>query len=425
MRVSHGLEVYGLVLVAALLVAGCESPGVQGSVERRLVGDTLLVFSEAPEFTDTIQMMEVLRIGTRDGPPEQSFTFIRSLGVGPGGDLFVYDQGDGIRHFSADGRFLGWTARRGQGPGEVRHVTAIDVSESGVVATQDIGNARITLFHTDNSITIIPGPFGRPVYSDEDALLFHRDGTLWVKLNPLFPPPGGITHPRPIYSRVEVSEKTFVDTIFTPSNAAEGCPTLSENPFMTGVWEDTRERWIPKTLWASGPDGTLVIGCPSTYEFLVNSPEGHTMKVRRRWRANREAEEALLAYKEWSDMGQLPSALPAYAQIILPGDGKIWVWPTRPSEPDPVSEETAERLGFTERWMPGTDGAFDVFAADGHWIGVVKPPPGFEYSGFPTAAAVVIRGDTVWAVAEDSLDVDYIIRCEVSWPESNRERTND
>lgn len=406
-------------LPAAILVvaaAGCEAPGSGDGVERWMAGDTLVVHSTRPVLSDTVRMREVLRIGSASGPLEYLFTSIRAIGVGPDGDIFVYDTGEGIRHFSPDGRFLGWLARRGSGPTEIKHVTAIDVSKGGTVAVQDLGNRRVSVFFPGDSVVNIPGPNGRPAFSDEDALLFHEDGELWVKLHPFQPPLGGITHPRPTHARVELSNETFVDTVFTPENAAKECTTLTERPFMVGIWEDKRERWLPKTLWAMGPDGTFALGCPKTYEFRLVKPSGRKLKISRNWTPRHEDEEARDAYEAHSSLGRPPSVLPAYSQIILPEDGRIWVWPTVPSEPRYLSEADAERFGFRARWLPGVHGVFDVFGPDGRWLAVVQPPPGFAYSGFPTTPAAVIRGDTIWAMARDSLDLNYVVRCEIEWP---------
>jgi hypothetical protein len=294
----------------------------------------------------------------------------------------------------------------------------MDVSSGGVVAGQDVGNTRISIFHLGDSVSHVHGPDGKPAWSDEDALLFHPDGTLWVKLNPWWPPPGGITHPRAIYARVDVAAKALVDTVFTAANAAEGCPTLTEHPFSQGVWQDTRERWVPKTMWSWGPDGTFALGCPATYRFAVTKPTGETLKISRDWTPVPEAEESLEFQGKFGRTGNLPPTLPAYSQIILSGDGRTWVWPTQPSQPVSTPQHLVERLGVTERWWPSTKGAFDVFGPDGHWIAVVQPPSEVEYNGFPTRHAVVIRGDTLWAVAQDSLDVNYIVRCEIVWPGS-------
>ena len=407
-----------LPFAVILTVWGCGERRDQIGVERVRVGDTLFVHSHRPEYADTIPMVEVLRIGTVDGPEEYMFSNVRSFAVGPAGDLFVNDYRDGIRHYSPEGIFLSWLARQGEGPREIELAAAMDVSPSGVVAAEDVGNARISIFHLGDSVALVPRPEGKPAWSDEDALLFHTDGTLWVKLNPWWPPPEGITHPRAIYARVDVAGQALVDTVFTPANAAEECPTLTEHPFSQGVWQDTRERWVPKTMWSWGLNGTFALGCPATYQFTITKPTGETLKISRDWTPVHEPEEALRFHEKWGGMGDVPPTLPAYSQIILPEDARIWVWPTQPSEPVSAPPAVTEMTGVTVRWWTGTKGAFDVFSPDGHWIGVVKPPDGVEYNGFPTRDAVVIRGDTMWAVAKDSLDVEYIVRCEVVWPGS-------
>jgi hypothetical protein len=48
---------------------------------------------------------------------------------------------------------------------------------------------------------------------------------------------------------------------------------------------------------------------------------------------------------------------------------------------------------------------FDVFEADGRYIGQVRAPRGFSMNPQPIA-----RGDHVWAVFRDELDVNYVAR---------------
>ncbi len=105
--------------------------------------------------------------------------------------------------------------------------------------------------------------------------------------------------------------------------------------------------------------------------------------------------------------------LPAYVKLSAPADGRIWVWPTQPNIEVPLEPEVAERFGVTHTWVLPSDGAFDVFSADGRWLAVVKLPEGARYSGFPTEPGVVIRGDTIWAVEQDELDVQTVVRYEV------------
>ena len=52
--------------------------------------------------------------------------------------------------------------------------------------------------------------------------------------------------------------------------------------------------------------------------------------------------------------------------------------------------------------------AFDVFAPDGKFLGHVQAPHSFQERPEP-----IIRGDTVWGVARDELDVATIVRYQV------------
>jgi hypothetical protein len=63
-------------------------------------------------------------------------------------------------------------------------------------------------------------------------------------------------------------------------------------------------------------------------------------------------------------------------------------------------------------------GAFDVFDEYGRWVGSVRLPPAVRYTGYPTTPPVTIRGDTIWAVGRDALDVEYIVKYMVRWGES-------
>jgi hypothetical protein len=78
-----------------------------------------------------------------------------------------------------------------------------------------------------------------------------------------------------------------------------------------------------------------------------------------------------------------------------------------------VPPEITEQTGITRAWQLAFNGSFDVFDADGSWRAVVRLPREARYSGFPTEPEVVIRGDTVWAVALDSLDIQYVVRYQV------------
>jgi hypothetical protein len=69
-------------------------------------------------------------------------------------------------------------------------------------------------------------------------------------------------------------------------------------------------------------------------------------------------------------------------------------------------------------------GVFDVFELDGRFLGSVALPPELPYRPFPGSDDPIIRGDTIWAVTQDSLDIQYLSRFLVRW-RSGEESTTD
>jgi hypothetical protein len=123
-------------------------------------------------------------------------------------------------------------------------------------------------------------------------------------------------------------------------------------------------------------------------------------------------QEARDFFATWVDI-DVPEELPAYARIIVPGDGRVWVWPSQPPVQEPLSQALAATTGLTHTWVIPWEGSFDVFDERGRWLAVVLLPQGARYSGYPTEPPVVIRGDTLWAVAHDELGIEYVVRYEV------------
>lgn len=402
-----------LPLTLALLAfsfSAC-SEGEGSRVQRDRLGDTLSVLSSTPRIPDTLVPRETARIGMAEGPLEYIFNQIFSFTVTPSGEVLVHDEGEGIRRYDAQGRYLGHLARQGEGPGEVGYALGLTASRTGDVAAYDLGNARITVFREDGGFRTLRRPDGMPSYN-EDVILYHDDGSLWVAISPTYPPEGGIPHPRPVFARVAESG-ALVDTVFTPGSLGTRCPMLSDRQNRSGFWEDRREPYFPKAKWSSGPDGTLVFGCPAEYRFHVVGQDGSLVRVQRPWLPLEMAQEEKDLRAKFGLLPELPDQLPAYVRVVVPGDGRIWVWPTQPSMKIPLPPEAQEAVGETHTWLVSWQGSFDVFSDDGEWLAVVRLPEEARYSGFPTEPSVFIRGDTIWAVAQDSMDVQYVARYEV------------
>jgi hypothetical protein len=98
----------------------------------------------------------------------------------------------------------------------------------------------------------------------------------------------------------------------------------------------------------------------------------------------------------------IPDTKPPYRGLFVGLDGRIWVQLYQPAyqkvppagqEPDPTEQTWVEPI------------AFDVFEPDGRYLGMVRVPDGF--STYPQPVA---RGETLWAVVRDELDVPQIVQ---------------
>jgi hypothetical protein len=120
----------------------------------------------------------------------------------------------------------------------------------------------------------------------------------------------------------------------------------------------------------------------------------------------------------WSwDGPDVPEAKPCYRDLLVGRHGRAWL--LRHTEAERVEVEGEDRgPGAPERpevvWREPS--VFDVFAPDGRYLGAVRPEVQVERSPPP-----VIRGDKVWAVTRDELDVPYVVRLRLVRPGEPRE----
>lgn len=170
---------------------------------------------------------------------------------------------------------------------------------------------------------------------------------------------------------------------------------------------------MPKATWALGSNGTYAIGCPSEYRFQIVRPDKSSVVVSRDWEPLAMPEDARQVFQSIVIGAPIPSERPAYARIVVPGDGRIWVFPNPPVREYDVDPELSASSGISRAWIVGWGGSFDVFSEDGIWLATVKLPPGARYSGHPTAAGIVIRGDTIWTVENDDLGAEYVVRYQI------------
>ncbi len=215
----------------------------------------------------------------------------------------------------------------------------------------------------------------------------------------------------------------------------------------SGFLEDYRVRYAPKVVWTITSAGHLVIGCPRAMSFDVIMPDGEVMQSEsvsyepvpispdelnwfregmaagiaetRRMNVVADADVPIPHADEESLQFDYPDVKPAFKSIVVADDGRLWVRLSPPSVeyPIPAHGSAGSSSADDTYWGNRLGGAFEVFTSHGEHIGHAELPldvwidPDMPYSVPP-----VIAGDHLWAVALDSLNVQYVTRYRIVWP---------
>jgi hypothetical protein len=432
LELSFGITRLPLALAAALLTAcgGDSGPAAhEWQAAYDTIGDTIVVRTESGSvWGDTARLVADLTIGQFEGPDEYMFGSLQSLAVAADGSIYTFDRhATELRKYGPDGVYLGTFGREGGGPGEYKRPDGgLAVLSDGRVVLRDPGNTRLTVYSAEGEYLEgwrIRGSFNtsRQLYRDSADAVYtmilldpQADVTEWSYGLVQYSSDGqiGDTFPAPVYD-YEPPRLVAREQIGDDTNTS-----VNSVPF------------TPTAFWTFSPLGYMVGGLSTRYAIdLFVAPDS----VLRIERANWDSAPVLAAEKEereriatanmrytqpnWRWNGPpIPDTKPPFAGVLIGERGRLWVilhqeaYHIEPQEPE---RQLAPGEIPEQTWFEPV--AFDVFEPDGHYLGMVRTPRGF--STYPTP---VIRGDTIWAVVRDELDVPYITRFHI---EHERETT--
>ena len=407
-------------LTGGLLLAACGGtgdPAASATVVRDSVGDTLVVRTVAGSSWGGREgsLVPEVTIGVLDGPEELIFGSIRGLAVASDGTIYVMDaQVPAVRVFEADGTYRATLGRDGGGPGEFgRPDGGMAVLSDGRLAVRDPGNARLQIFAADGTALdtwpVIAGGF-----STSTRMARTLGDTLWTPV--LMDRDVDVSEWRMGLQRM-APDGTIVDTVPTPDAGWE-TPRIEarvetedgQSVSINGV------PFAPDETSSLHPGGWFVHGISDRYAFTLLRP-GAFLRIERETtpaavNPGEKAEAEASATRNmrstdpnWRWNGPpIPDRKPYFESIFSGEDGRLWVAVelegVEGEDPDydPTDPDAVEN-----RWR--SRHAFDLFETDGTYVGRVPAPE--ELSFYPTP---VFRGDEVWAVTRDDLDVQRVVR---------------
>lgn len=381
-------------LAAALLLAACGgSPeaGWRGTMETRADGVVLVRSPEQGAWGEGEgwRVEEELRIGTAEGAGPALFGEVAAVEADSLGRIWVLDrQARELRVFDARGAHVRTLGREGGGPGEFRDPVGMAWAPDGALWVADPAAGRYTVFDTAGHF-VASHPRRVGGYSLPWSGGFSADGRLYEVA---VAARGHEVAPALLHFDAALAP---ADTVPLPAHRGEQFELRSPGGGMMAAGVP----FTPGQVVAVDPRGFLWVGTSDRYRLAQLRLDGDTARVVERAAAPvpvtaAEREQAVQEL-EWFtrqggriDPGRIPAHKPAFEQVLVDGGHGIWVRPALPAG------------------EPGA--AFDVFDAEGRYQGRVRLPGGV--GRFPPP---VIRGDVLYGVARDSLDVPHVVRARI------------
>lgn len=398
-----------LGILPTMTFVACEPPAIHDAgdweVERTTANGIEVVRTLRGSVWERMpELVEDLVIGVLDGEPEYMFGRIDQVAPDGTGGIYVFDgQVPALRHYDADGRYTRTLGGQGSGPGEYEDVAlGLAILDDGRILLRDPRNGRFNLYDPDGTAVDhwrLPSGLHAPraTYVDRMGQVYAR--ILTGPIEPDAPWPIGLLRVSP--------EGEVVDTI--PSPPFQGEPTGPPGTF------------TPAKYWDLHPDGYMVVGISDRYALELRKPDG-TLRIEKEGeritlhpeeRTEREAQREYLIRTQGQFLSALPPPTPRvkpFFQDVFAGeDGTIWV---RVHQEAVRRDPPADVAGLTSDSRPPTlwiePVVFDVFEADGTYLGEVPVPP-------RTTLLTYSLGE-LWAVRRGAFDENYLVRMRLVEP---------
>ncbi len=402
---------WGGTVVIAWLVAALTGCGDPTQVDRVVV-DTLETGTVrvrnpseglwSPEQAWSLEV--VFRLGDAAAGPEV-FQRVSDLAVDAAGRIYVADGYAGeVQVFDADGAWVRTLGRFGEGPGEFQHPDGLAFDSPGRLWVSDWGTDRYTVLDTAGAlVATLPRPLRGGSHGD---LAFDTLGRLLdhsyvvSSWDPDFAIPGMLRS-----EAVQLdAPPTFPDTLALPWRDFASFPARRTNG---GASLQPSVPWDARVRWSPDPSGQVWVGTSDAYHlWRLDFDSIPTREMTRAGEAphvtSAELDSAMSELEtEWEgaalDRDLVPARKPYYRWLTVSDRGELWVGL------------------YGERGEPGV--TVDVFDAGGRYLGRLRSPIPLTIEPVLRIPPVV-RGDRVYALIQDSLDVEHVVSLRIVRPDA-------
>ena len=419
-----------MILAVAIGCIGADSAddrGVRGAdwtTSTDTIGDTIVVRTTGGSDTASARgLTQEVAIGVEEGADEYTLGQITEVEVGPGGEIHVFDrQVPVLRMYDSAGRHVRTLGRKGGGPGEYEAANGLGVHRDGRVVLWDAGKASINVYDAaGETSTSWPVPGGGSFYTS-NALFTDTAGNTYIRTTIADPPKSGNALQGRVFGVTGLvkwnRDGTVVDSLMPPPSPIEPAYIVAQRKTSTSR---NSVPFAPSFAWTFSPLGYFVSARTDRYAIDLGLPDGKVVRIEREMEpvavdADERADAELIATANmrmtdptWRWSGpSIPSTKPFIRSILTGDDGRIWVSVARPGERVPEGERAPPPSVQTGQVPPRPDPkwrqplVYDVFEPNGRYLGRVAAPAKTNFRA--------MRGDHVWAVRRDSLDVEQVVR---------------
>jgi hypothetical protein len=410
----RSLKPWASILTVFVAVACTSAEGAWKGTITDSAGVTIVANTDEGVWTPSAQwtLEEELRIGAVEGDPDYQFGQIGLLAVDSRDRIFVLDaQARHVRVYSPDGAYEQTIGGPGAGPGELgQQAAALYMGPGDTLLVPDLANQRVNRYAPDGTSL---GSFPlRLEHGIPMAINATRTGVVAEQVRPLSLPD------RPARDSLDV-----IVTLATDGSVLDTLMTfLPGGTIDFGGSAPSVTLFSPEPSWQLTDDMHLLFGISDNYRISLFSPDGELQRIVTKPFVQdpiteRDQEMMMEFFEQQVRDAVPPQAVqeaiarmrqvmsfadfyPAFAAMQMGPQGSLWVQHIQ--SPSTLSEEELAAWDFTQdigarQW--------DVFDADGRYLGVVNMPPRFSPR--------IILGSKIYGVWRDDLDVQYVMRLRI------------